>query len=256
MEQQKNTSRMGYRGRFKNYCWPGIYHITIKAHGSLPQPLGQVVGDVTKSDGEADAPRVLLSAVGAMVEHELLSSITAHYPMIEVQDYVVMPEHIHFIVVVRKAIMSKNGRETHLGQVIAGFKKGCNRKYWDLTGQQAPAAPANGARQGKPAGARTAQREGFAAQGASPSSLPGASLPSSLPGASSSASLSPSPASSLQGASPSSLQGASSPGASVSSVASFSLSAVSPQSYKVPSNASTGRLPRFDYGYVDGMPLR
>jgi hypothetical protein len=68
--------------------------------------------------------------------------------MIEVQDYVVMPEHLHFILVVHNSIISRNGRETHLGQVIAGFKKGCNRRYWEMTGMTA-----NG-QQGKPADAR------------------------------------------------------------------------------------------------------
>lgn len=46
-----------------------------------------------------------------------------------------MPEHIHFIANVHHCLISKNGRETHLGQVIAGFKKGCNCQYWKITGQ-------------------------------------------------------------------------------------------------------------------------
>ncbi len=264
MESRNDKSHMGYRGSFKNYRWPGIYHITIRSNGSLHQPLGQVVGDVTKNDGEADAPHVALSAVGAMVEHELLSSISAYYPMIEVQDHVVMPEHLHFIVVVRKTIMSKKGRETHLGQVIAGFKKGCNRKYWALMGQQAPPALATGAQQGKPAGARTAWQEGSSAPGssaslASSSPLSSASPAPSSPGsyASLASSALPAPSSPLSSASPSSsaLPAPSSPGSSAS-VGSSSLAAVSPQPYKVPSNASTGRPPLFDYGYVDVMPLR
>lgn len=77
-------------------------------------------------------------------------SIHAHYSMIEVQDYVVMPDHLHFIVVVHRDIVSSNGRKTHLGQVIAGFKKGCNRRYWALTGQTAQEW------QGKPANASPA----------------------------------------------------------------------------------------------------
>ena len=109
------------------------------------QPLGKIVGDVSKPDGDPLAPKVLLSEIGSMVEQELLGSIHAHYPMIEIQDYVVMPDHLHFIVVVHHDIVSSSGRETHLGQVIAGFKKGCNRRYWDLTDQ----IPKD--KQGKPA---------------------------------------------------------------------------------------------------------
>ena len=128
---------MGWRGSQKNYRWPGTYHITITVLERQQQPLGRIVGDVSKPDGDPIAPKVLLSELGKMVEHELLHSIHTHYPMIEVQDYVVMPDHLHFIVVVHRDIVSHNGRDTHLGQVIAGFKKGCNRHYWELTGQTA-----------------------------------------------------------------------------------------------------------------------
>lgn len=126
---------MGWRGSRKNYCWPGTYHITINVLDRKQQPLGYIEGDVNKPDGDPLAPRVHLSELGKMVEHELLNSIHAHYSMIEIQDYVVMPDHLHFIVVVHRDIVSSNGRKTHLGQVIAGFKKGCNRRYWALTGQ-------------------------------------------------------------------------------------------------------------------------
>ena len=51
--------------------------------------------------------------------------------------YIGWPFPLHCIVVVHRTIVNRNGRETHLGQVIAGFKKGCNRRYWALTGQTA-----------------------------------------------------------------------------------------------------------------------
>lgn len=106
------------------------------------QPLGRITGDASKPDGDPLAPKVHLSEIGKMVEQELLNSIRTHYPMIEVQDYVVMPDHLHFIVVVHRTIISSHGRETHLGQVIAGFKKGCNRRYWELTGPTWQGKPA------------------------------------------------------------------------------------------------------------------
>ena len=124
MEPIKDEKHMGWRGSRKNYCWPGIYHITINVMDRKQQPLGHITGDVSKPDGDPLAPKVYLSEIGQMVEQELLQSIRAHYDMVEVQDYVVMPDHLHFIVEVHRTIVSKNGRETHLGQVIAGFKKG------------------------------------------------------------------------------------------------------------------------------------
>ena len=158
MSEQHETHRMGRRCQKKNYRLPGTYHITVNVAGRKWQPLGQVVGNLDKPDGNADAPRVELTNIGKMVEEELTKSITAHYPMIEVQDYVVMPEHIHFIAVVHHDIISRNGRETHLGQVIAGFKKGCNRRYWEMAGMTA-----NG-QQGKPADTRGEDAQRIATQ--------------------------------------------------------------------------------------------
>lgn len=126
---------MQRRSPGNNYRNPGLYHITINVHDRKNQSLGRIIGDTQYPDGHPDAPRVELTAIGKMVEYELLHSITFHYPVIEIQDYVVMPEHIHFIVNVQHCLISKNGRETHLGQVIAGFKKGCNCRYWEITGQ-------------------------------------------------------------------------------------------------------------------------
>ena len=137
MSEPNETHRMGRRCQKKDYRLPGAYHITINVAERQWHPLGRVAGNLDKPDDDANAPRVELTAIGKMVEEELTKSITTHYPMIEVQDYVVMPEHLHFILVVHNSIISRNGRETHLGQVIAGFKKGCNRRYWEMTGMTA-----------------------------------------------------------------------------------------------------------------------
>lgn len=126
---------MKRRSPGNNYKNPGFYHITINVYDRKKQSLGRIIGDLQCPDGHPNAPRVELTAIGKMVEHELLHSITRHYPVIEIQEYVVMPEHMHFIVNVKNSLISKNGRQTHLGQVIAGFKEGCNRRYWEIIGQ-------------------------------------------------------------------------------------------------------------------------
>ena len=180
MEQNRADKNMGWRGSQKNYRWPGTYHITISVLERQQQPLGRIVGDVSKPDGDPLAPKVHLSEIGKMVEHELLHSIHAHYPMIDVEDYVVMPDHLHFIVVVHRDIVSSHGRDTHLGQVIAGFKKGCNRRYWELTGQTAQIW------QGQPAVASPSlcpPSASFSLPAVSPSSAVG-SLPAVYPQAS------------------------------------------------------------------------
>ena len=137
MEPRKPIQhRMTRRAAAHDYTRPGIYHITLHVTEALGQPLGTVMGM------DADSAAVSLTPVGERVAHELTTAITAHYEMITVDEHVVMPEHLHFILIVRAPIVSKSGRTAHLGQVIAGFKAGCNRAFWAATGQTAPATPA------------------------------------------------------------------------------------------------------------------
>ena len=121
-----------------DYTRPGFYHITLHVGDALGQLLGAVAGT------DADSATVCLTPIGQMVEQELLTAITAHYEMITVDAYVIMPDHLHCILIVRAPIVSKSGRSTHLGQVIAGFKTGWNRRFWAMTGQQAPAVKPQG----------------------------------------------------------------------------------------------------------------
>lgn len=143
MTNSNGSHHMGRRHLRKDYSLPGIYHVTISTNHDLQQPLGRVVGNINTHDGGSDAPRVELTEVGRMVEQELTNAINSHYRMIEVHDHIVMPEHLHAIIEVKTTIVSTNNRQTHLGQVIAGFKKGCNRKYWEITGQRGEPATAS-----------------------------------------------------------------------------------------------------------------
>ena len=218
---ESSTHRMDRRSYQHHYCWAGVYHLTMKVSGDLRQPLGRVVGSVGIPDGEPGAPVVELSEMGKMVEYELTHSITRHYPMIEVQEYVVMPEHLHAILAVKSRIVSASGRETHLGQVIAGFKKGCNRRYWEYIEQR-----------GKPAATRMpamdAERRGTVVD----AERRGAVVDAERWGTA------------VDG-------GAEGSGVDGGSVC----LSVYPKGYKVPSNGTTGRKPLFAYGYVDVMPL-
>lgn len=140
IEKKPIQHRMTRRAAAHDYTRTGIYHITLHVADGLGQPLGAVVGSLSAPDGSADAPRTALSPVGQMVEHELLTAIHDHYPMVTIQDYVIMPEHLHCLVVVEDRIISKNGTVRALGDVITGFKVGCNRQYWEIMQRTDPAA--------------------------------------------------------------------------------------------------------------------
>lgn len=124
--------RMSRRSFIHDYTRPGVYHVTLKAASG--DSFGRLEGDPRLPADDASGAHVVLSPLGQMVEHELLHSIHTHYPMVTVDTHVIMPDHLHFIAVVTAPIVNANGHKTHLGQVIAGFKKGCNKRYWAITG--------------------------------------------------------------------------------------------------------------------------
>lgn len=98
-----------------------IYMITMVTEGRRPL-FGQVVGRSDAVAGEADAPHIVLSELGEAVVECWMA--THHlYPAIEVIALQMMPDHLHGILFVKERM------EQHLGQVIKGFKTGCNKAY-------------------------------------------------------------------------------------------------------------------------------
>ena len=237
--QNESTHSMKRRSPGNNYTAPGTYHITLTVHDRKAQSLGVIKGDLQYPDGHPNGPRVELSALGRMVEDELLHSITEHYPVIEIQDYVIMPEHIHFLAVVKNSLISKNGHTTHLGQVIAGFKSGCNRRYWEITGQRdiaAAGATAEGEVAAKPLptmGAAGPSASGVAGGGAAGGGAAGGGAAGG--GAAGG--------------------GAAGDGGAASGVAG-GFAASAPEAGAKKLRYSSGRSPLFSEGYVDVIPLK
>lgn len=142
---------MKRRSSAHDYSRSGFYHITISVPSVLHQPFGRIVGQLNKPDGDSDAPHVELTPIGKMVEEELKVSIHHYYPMLEVLDYVVMPEHLHFLLMAKGDVVSQSGKATHLGHVIAGFKYGCNKRFWAMTGKICLATESPGTLKSSPA---------------------------------------------------------------------------------------------------------
>jgi len=110
-----------------DYSQPGSYMITIVAENRKAMPFGKL----RYNRSNPKAAYIEYTPIGkAMLE--CLQGIPTNYPMVEVRKAQLMPDHMHLILVVHAPIVSKNGKAQHLGQVIAGYKKGCNRAYWAL----------------------------------------------------------------------------------------------------------------------------
>ena len=115
-----------------DYSLPCIYMITLVLANRRSKVLGEVVGSSVIGDNIADhrtpdhrtphpnSARCELTALGRAVE-ECWEAIPQFYPQVQIICKQVMPDHFHGILWVKEPL------DCHLGQVIKGFKIGCNR---------------------------------------------------------------------------------------------------------------------------------
>ena len=127
---------MKRRDDHNDYHGRRMYMITLEVEGRRPL-LGEVVGDPFSMAASPEAPHVELSPIGAMVQAEW-QGIPRYYPQVEVLSLQMMPDHLHGILFVHESL------PVHLGHVLGGFKKGCERKWSAMLGAAANGA-ANGA---------------------------------------------------------------------------------------------------------------
>ena len=66
------------------------------------------------------------SAAGSLVEEHLLN-IPNHHPMVRIDKYVIMPNHIHVIIVIENAITDRMNPVPTISTVVGQFKAGVSR---------------------------------------------------------------------------------------------------------------------------------
>ena len=118
-----------------DYAVPGTYEVTMVVTERRPV-FGEVVG-TTRGDGER--PHLKPSALGQAVLDTEVPKIRQHYPMVDVWQVCLMPDHLHMIVRINQPL--PQGK--HLGIIIGAFKGAISRAWWKLatTETAAPAAP-------------------------------------------------------------------------------------------------------------------
>jgi len=82
-----NTGSVRYRGY--DYSSPGKYFITICTKGKTPY------------FGKIKNGRMNLSAIGEIAE-KLWNDIPIHYPMVELDKFIIMPDHLHGIIIINR----------------------------------------------------------------------------------------------------------------------------------------------------------
>ena len=112
-----------------DYSTEGRYFVTICAKGHAA-----LFGQVTVGPSIARLPEVCLSAEGKAVEAAILG-ITCHYPSVQVEQFVIMPNHVHLLLGFR----SSESRAMHgptLSVVIQQMKghasKLAGKSLWQL----------------------------------------------------------------------------------------------------------------------------
>ena len=107
-----------------DYAISGTYEVTIVVADRLPV-FGKIVG-TTKTSG--DNPRLEPSPLGRLVLESEIHKIHHYYPMVDVWQLCLMPDHLHMIVRINKPL--PEGK--HLGIIIGAFKGGISRAWWNL----------------------------------------------------------------------------------------------------------------------------
>jgi len=124
MEENKNfQTRKSIRLKEYDYSQEGMYFITICTQ-DRKCVLSEILGGSVKTD-----PYIKLNNIGIMVEKEL-KKIEEHFKTIKIHDYVIMPNHIHFIIekIIVGAGLDLPDKKIKITNVIGLFKADVSRR--------------------------------------------------------------------------------------------------------------------------------
>ena len=124
MEKEQRSKRKRIRWENHDYSEPGRYFITVCTEGRKPI-LSRVL---SVGDGAYDVPQIELTEFGKSVEKYLLSS--NKIDGVQIDQYVIMPNHIHFIVLCEENGTSRAPSPTNakISHLVSTFKRFCNRE--------------------------------------------------------------------------------------------------------------------------------
>lgn len=127
------------RAFYHDYRSPAIYHVTLNKSNEAPL-FGNLTGDYRIKNGEPGCVRVELSMLGTIIRN-IIHSIPVYHPVVELYQYIVMPDHIHVLLRIKEYspkplgyyISNLTGAVTREWRAMAGvaysvFEKGYNDK--------------------------------------------------------------------------------------------------------------------------------
>ena len=107
-----------------DYAQNGAYFLTICTLNRLPI-LSRITVYPPENDGDPGIAVELLHH--GVIAHRHLHRMAATYPELSLDNFVVMPDHIHILLTV-KGQQSEVGRTT-ASRFVGTFKRFCNREY-------------------------------------------------------------------------------------------------------------------------------
>ena len=118
---------MKRRSNQNNYYGKHIYMLTLVVEGRRPVLGELVVG--TENGTKGDGAYIKLTPLGEAVTR-CWKAIPLYHPEVKLLAFQMMPDHLHGVLFVQEET------EMHLGQVVSGFKAGCNKAYRELFGNR------------------------------------------------------------------------------------------------------------------------
>ena len=118
---------MKRRSNLNNYYGKHIYMLTLVVEGRRPVLGELVVG--TENGTKGNGAYIKLTPLGEAVTR-CWKAIPLYHPEVKLLAFQMMPDHLHGVLFVQEET------ETHLGQVVSGFKAGCNKAYRELFGNR------------------------------------------------------------------------------------------------------------------------
>ncbi len=110
-----------------DYSQPGAYFITI-----CVRQRKCILSSISVGTGVLDCPENILSKYGK-IANKHLETVSSFYENIKIDKYVIMPNHIHFILNVKDYGQSRRPVPTKANSTVSSFvgtfKRLCNREY-------------------------------------------------------------------------------------------------------------------------------
>ena len=122
LPKRKPTRLKGY-----DYSTPGAYFITI-----CTKDRKELLSNIIVGDGVPYVPKNILTQYGKIAD-KYINQMSEFYDNIFVDKYVIMPNHIHLILLIKDSVSGTSRTPSPTNSVtakfVSSFKRFCNKEY-------------------------------------------------------------------------------------------------------------------------------